>query len=131
MGYRLRQDEKDREKPKISEQAFKEAIEFLGLELKDNGTKCKPWLLARRDGVVYDIYLGLEEKEGKRKREDYLEQLKQAFFSQDRLDGIQEFHIDPKTGFQGELKAMNLDNPFAGASSDEEVYLKLDVLQKA
>ena len=54
-------------KPKISEQAFKEAIEFLGLELKDNGTKCKPWLLARRDGVVYDIYLGgLEEKEGKR-----------------------------------------------------------------
>ena len=118
-------------KPKISEQAFKEAIEFLGLELKDNGTKCKPWLLARRDGVVYEIYLGLEEKEGKRRREEHLEQLKQAFFSQDRLDGIQEFHIDPKTGFQGELKAMNLDNPFAGASSDEEVYLKLDVLQKA
>ena len=120
-------------KPKISEQAFKEAIKFLGLELKDNRTKCKPWLLARCDGTVYEIYLGLEEKEGngKRRREDYLEQLKQAFFSQDQLDGIQEFHIDPKTGFQGDLKTMHLDNPFAGASSDEEVYLKLDVLQKA
>lgn len=116
-------------KPKISEQAFKEAIKFLGLELKDNGTKCKPWLLARCDGVVYEIYLGLEE--GKRRREEHLEQLKQAFFSQERLYGIQEFHIDPKTGFQGDLKTMHLDNPFAGASSDEEIYLKLDVLQKA
>ena len=118
-------------KPKISEQAFKEAIEFLGLELKDNGTKCKPWLLARCDEAVYEIYLGLEEGERKRRREEHLEQLKQAFFSQNQLHGIQEFHIDPKTGFQGELKAMYLDNPFAGASSDEEVYLKLDVLQKA
>lgn len=116
-------------KPKISEQAFKEAIEFLGLELKDSGTKCKPWLLARCDGAVYEIYLGLEE--GRRRREEHLEQLKQAFFSQERLYGIQEFHIDPKTGFQGDLKTMHLDNPFAGASSNEEVYLKLDVLQKA
>lgn len=111
-------------KPKISEQAFKEAIEFLGLELKVDGER-DHWLLARHAGVAYKIYLVTIGQASS------LENLKQAFFTQDQLCGIQEFHIDKIHGFQGDLKAMHLDNPFAGASSDEEVYLKLDVLQKA
>jgi len=120
-------EEGKKEDQKISDSLFKEVLEFLGLELVLEG-KSNLWLKVVRGGTIYKVYL---DDIGFGGNFLSLDSMKKSFFRQERLCAIEEFYIDPKNGFTGDLRSFYLDNPFANLSSYEEVRMKLDLMQKA